>query len=99
MVSSIDHVPAEDAAIELGNSIEDEINEQRALRCRRPFDEDEFVLNPASGELRSVEAQGAEETSFEISAVIIVAAGQDDAEQRSRPDCVRRTEGYRAQTG
>jgi hypothetical protein len=56
MVSSIDHVPAEDAAIEPGNSIEDEINEQRALRGRRPFDEDEFVLNPASGELRSVEA-------------------------------------------
>ena len=81
MVSSVDHVPGKDAAIELGHRIEDEIDEPWAMWWWRPLDEDEFVRNSASGELRRVEAQGTKETSLEIEAVIVVAAGQDDTER------------------
>lgn len=89
MVSSIDDVPGARTSIELGDGIEHEIDEPWALRSWRPFDKHHLVRNPASGELSSVEAQSAKETSLEIGAVIVVAAGQDDAERwlvRRRPD-------------
>lgn len=93
MVSSIDDVPTARTWIDLGDGLEHEIDEPWSLRWWRPFDKHEFVHNPTAGELRRVEAQGAEETSLEIDAVIVVATGQDDAERRRarrrRDLCVR----------
>src|SRR5690349_19600973 len=82
MVTAVDDVPRTPAAVEPGHGIEHEIDEPRAVWRRRPLDEHELVRDPIDGELLSVETKGAKKPGAKIDAVIVVAPGQDDADDR-----------------
>ncbi len=83
VVGAIDDDAAERAAVtERANGVDNEVDEQRPLRIRRPLDEYDFVRDPAGRELARVEGERAQKARLKIASVFVVAARQDDRQKR-----------------
>ena len=76
--------PAQNVRAQVRELARDQLGQPRPVSHGIPFDQDDFDGNAALGKPRVIEPERCEEPFVEVAAPVVVAAGDDDAEEGRR---------------